>query len=137
MKARNYLIQEGLAKPGRGKFSNAAKEALEAALSDGVIFEDYPATPKPQGSEKRTQRRSGKPKPKPHATMDVADPVYSVSAKFYAWVNGKKKKVNFKEVCSHSGVSLSYCTCVLSGLYPKHYAIAGSHGSQDVEVDGV
>jgi hypothetical protein len=42
MKARDWLVSKGLAKEGRGKFSNAARDALDKAVSEGMSFSDYP-----------------------------------------------------------------------------------------------
>lgn len=41
---RDYLVKLGLAKEGRGKFSNAAKEALLAASQNGIVFIDKSVT---------------------------------------------------------------------------------------------
>lgn len=42
MKKRDWLIERGLASPGRGRFSYEAQEAIEAAERDGVVFDDRP-----------------------------------------------------------------------------------------------
>lgn len=39
--ARDYLVKANLAKPGRGKFSNEAKEYLKQAIADGHKFSDW------------------------------------------------------------------------------------------------
>lgn len=39
--ARDYLVSLNLAKPGRGKFSNAAKQALQDAIDNGMEFSDW------------------------------------------------------------------------------------------------
>lgn len=39
--AREYLVSINLAKPGRGKFSNAAKQALQDAIDNGMEFSDW------------------------------------------------------------------------------------------------
>ena len=41
MQARDYLVSLNLAKPGRGKFSNAAKQALQDAIDYGMEFSDW------------------------------------------------------------------------------------------------
>lgn len=46
---RDYLVDLGLAKPGRGKFSNDAKAALAKADAQGYEFLDGPS-PKGNGS---------------------------------------------------------------------------------------
>lgn len=44
MKARDWLVKQGLAKPGKGRMSAVAKTALEKAMSEGVVFSDYSRT---------------------------------------------------------------------------------------------
>lgn len=44
--ARAWLVERGLAKEGRGRYSRAAVEALEQARNDGVAF-DEPQVSKP------------------------------------------------------------------------------------------
>lgn len=39
--ARDYLVKANLAKPGRGKFSNEAKEHLKQAIAAGHKFSDW------------------------------------------------------------------------------------------------
>lgn len=39
--ARDFLVKANLAKPGRGKFSNEAKEYLHQAIADGHKFTDW------------------------------------------------------------------------------------------------
>ena len=39
--ARDHLVKANLAKPGRGKFSNEAKEYLKQAIADGRKFSDW------------------------------------------------------------------------------------------------
>lgn len=52
MNKREWLVSKGLAKAGRGKFSNAAKAALAKAEAEGIVFDDTPApakaAPKPK-----------------------------------------------------------------------------------------
>lgn len=45
MQKREYLIQLGLAKPGKGRFSAAAKAAIEKAIADGIQFDEPEARP--------------------------------------------------------------------------------------------
>ncbi len=44
---REWLVTQGLAKPGRGKFSTAAHAALSRAASEGMTFDDDTAPVKP------------------------------------------------------------------------------------------
>lgn len=43
---REWLVSQGLAKPGRGRFSKAAVDALAAAEASGTVF-DEPTTTVP------------------------------------------------------------------------------------------
>ena len=47
---RDYLVSLGLAKPGRGRFSNEAKQALAKARSEGMTFKGAPV-PRVEPSE--------------------------------------------------------------------------------------
>ena len=45
---REWLIDQDLAVPGRGKFRKEAHEALDRARLAGIVFDDEnPATPEP------------------------------------------------------------------------------------------
>lgn len=48
MTQREYLVSKGLAKAGRGKFSNAAKAEIAKAISQGVSFSDPAPAAKPR-----------------------------------------------------------------------------------------
>lgn len=91
MKARDYLVEQGLAKSGRGKFSNAAKEHLHAAIATGMKFSDY--------GEEQVSEEIG----------------YDMPA--MTWPNGTaryretKAKLSMKEACNDCGVSLYWCEC--------------------------
>jgi hypothetical protein len=41
LKARDYAISLGLAKPGKGKLSKAAHDAIQKAINEGKTFVDY------------------------------------------------------------------------------------------------
>lgn len=72
--AREYLVELGLASPGRGKFSKVAKEALAKAIEDGQTFSDYDEKGSTTARTRRTRMvyipsaqpvpRVEKPKPK-------------------------------------------------------------------------
>lgn len=40
MRSRKWLIEQGLAKEGKGRLSFAAKDALAKAIAEGMVFED-------------------------------------------------------------------------------------------------
>ncbi len=61
MNKREWLVREGLAKPGRGRLSAEAHYALEWADQKGLIFDDevpyvkFTFTGKPKSLKKRTK----------------------------------------------------------------------------------
>jgi len=149
MKAREYLVSKGLAKPGRGKFSKAAKEALEAAVAAGQKFDDYAdgkVTPKvvikaktPEERAainarklKESQEKSAQINEKRAGGSDVlepAEPIYGDNVKFFAYVNGKKTYTSNRNTCFHTGVSVQYCPC------GSHQVIVGNGGYIPVQVE--
>jgi len=60
---REYLVSLGLAKPGRGRFSAAAKAALDEAKSKGKTFDD--TKPSSTKSTPRAKPATSKPEAKP------------------------------------------------------------------------
>lgn len=73
MTEREYLVGLGLAKPGRGRFSAAAKDALAKAKAEGKTFEGSapvkqakpkPATPKAKVLKPKDSSPEPKDKPK-------------------------------------------------------------------------
>lgn len=114
MNAREYLVSKGLAKPGRGKFSNDAKAALQAAMSSGMSFDDYKPTgrvvtaPKPKVEVERTPRQ----KNEDSTYLSPADFRFP-EAEYHAvyFEDGKRKVVGMREVCSECGYSLTNHGC--------------------------
>lgn len=92
--AREYLIGKGLAKPGRGKFSNVAKEELAKAIDAGTEFSDYTIA----GRTGKTEEQS-----------------YEIAP--MTWPNGRAvvketgKKISMKNACNGCGFSLNWCEC--------------------------
>jgi histone H3/H4 len=70
---REWLVSQGLAKAGRGKFSNDAKAALAKAISEGMEF-DEPVVPVPS-SKPRVAKKAVAPKEPPvKQEKSTADP---------------------------------------------------------------
>lgn len=86
---REYLVTLGLAKDGRGKFSAAAHAALDAAIANGVVF-DEPVKPEPK------PRKAAAPKPKPALTL--VKPASSKPARTIETedANGKRTTITFE-----------------------------------------
>lgn len=103
---RDYLVGLGLAKPGRGKFSNAAKEALSKAEAGGMKFSDATAA-----------KTTGNPaKPVADRKTEATETPYLYPSDFRfpegewrATVNGKE--VSLRECCNTCKVSLVNHAC--------------------------
>lgn len=115
---RDYLVGLGLAKPGRGKFSNAGKQAIAEAEANGMRFSDsVPETPAVvKGSGKTTTSHVPAPT-KPGQAPFLA---YTCPSDFrypegewqaYVTVDGKKKPVSLRECCNTCRVSLTNHGC--------------------------
>lgn len=110
---REYLVGLGLAKEGRGKFSNAAKAALAEAEAKGVKFADVlanvPAKPK---AEK--EGKSEPTAPDVRETLYLTPDEYRYPETVYRAVrfsDGKKVEVSLRECCNTCRVSLVNHAC--------------------------
>lgn len=113
---REYLVGLGLAKPGRGKFSNAAKAALAEAEAKGVKFSDI-VTKIPVQTETPTEKSAGGQTPQkidagltPYLTPDE----YRFPEAEYRGItfrDGKRKEVSLRECCNTCRVSLVNHMC--------------------------
>lgn len=110
---RDYLVSKGLAKPGRGKFSNAAKEALAKAEAEGMKFADT-APVKSTGNrvEKKTDTEI---KPSDPAMSEYLFPdEYRFPEAEYRGIvfdAGKKVEISLRECCNSCRVSLVNHMC--------------------------
>jgi len=121
---REYLVGLGLAKEGRGKFSNAAKEALVKASAEGIVFSDA-EKPAPVKRDKPTNSV------KKEGTGIIADIVYTYPEDEWVAVEKvSKKKRGMREVCNTCRVSLVAHGC----LTPTIVATDGS-GSVAVTIE--
>lgn len=115
---RDYLVRLGLAKPGRGKFSNDGKAALAKAESEGMKFLDNApagAAPKPTGNtgpESKPTEKSTENPPKaysPKESLYLTPDEYRYPESEYravAEVGGKKVTYSMRECCNTCRVSL-------------------------------
>lgn len=109
---RDYLVGLGLAKPGRGKFSNAAKEAIAKAEAEGVKFADAtgnPVKPEPVG---KTEIPVVKSDPGNSAYL-LPDDYRFPEAEYRAYIrrDGKRVAVSLRECCNTCRVSLVNHAC--------------------------
>lgn len=112
---REYLVSKGLAKPGRGKFSNAAKVELSRAMSSGMKFSD-------DGNRSLTKNRTGQnsvPESKPKAipASNPGDTAYIFPSDYrfpeaeYVAVGPDGKRYTLRECCNTCMVSLTNHGC--------------------------
>lgn len=113
---RDYLVGLGLAKPGRGKFSNAAKAALAEAEAKGVKFSDAPTkVSAPTGNP--TEKSAGgqiAQKTDPAMTPYLTPDEYRFPEGEYRAVtfrDGKRVEVSLRECCNTCRVSLVNHMC--------------------------
>lgn len=111
---REYLVGLGLAKPGRGKFSNAAKEALSKAEAKGMKFSDATGIPTKNsaGGQTKTEIQPKASVPGDSAYILPSDYRYP-EADYRAFIraNGKRVEVSLRECCNTCRVSLVNHAC--------------------------
>jgi ferredoxin len=110
LKEREWLVQQGLTKPGsRGRLSIAAKTALEKAKSEGMTF-DLVGLPK-------ADKIAKKHKPKtPRAALTIDMRSDKVRVESVAWGIDKSSKPGTHDLliafshCAGCGKCISRCT---------------------------
>lgn len=109
MKAREYLVSKGLAKPGRGKFSTAGIAELNAALGRGQKFTDYPK------SDVVVTKPTGEPVKVESADSDIPYiPEYRYAEDAFVAIevrDGKRVERSLRSACNHCRKSLVVCWC--------------------------
>lgn len=127
---RDYLVSLGLAKPGRGKFSNDAKQALVKARAEGVKFsdDDAPVKSAPVSLVKGDApvKETTAPKSEAGMTPYLTPDEYRFPEREYRGItfdNGKRKEVSLRECCNTCRVSLVNHMCdsptILAGISVK------------------
>lgn len=89
---REYLIEKGLAKAGHGRFSNAAKEEIKAAINKGIKFTE-------------AEEASG--------VEATAEPRHDRPTGYYTFRNqdGQTFQRLHTTACVHCGYSFQWCYC--------------------------
>ncbi len=101
--ARAWLVERGLAKPGRGKFSNVAKAALREAMDSGITFVDF-----------------GDSGAKREETYEVAPMTHPTGTAQF--IGGPK--TSMKNACNGCGYSLYWCECHRPRVFDKEVRIS-------------
>lgn len=117
---REYLVSKGLAKPGRGKFSNAAKEAIAKAEADGMKFSDGTGatgilTKNSAGGQSDQKTETPVVKADPRDSLYVSPADFRFPEAEYVAVardnNGKRVLHSMRECCNTCRVSLTNHMC--------------------------
>lgn len=120
MKARDALVKQGLAKPGRGKFSNDAKQWLNAQVAAGVKFSDYPKE-STGAVVPATPATDNTPKPiasNPYDTLYLSPSDFRFPEDTYKAVEvGGKKVHSLRECCNTCRVSLTNHACAAPTIH--------------------
>ena len=110
---REWLVSQGLAKPGRGKFSNAAKEALAKAEASGVKFSDV-ATKVSVPTGNPTEKSAGgqtDQKSDPRDSPYISPSDFRFPEAEYKAVGADGKTYSMRECCNTCRVSLVNHAC--------------------------
>lgn len=109
---REYLVEKGLAKEGRGKFSTEAKAELDRARAAGIKFSDevVETVTKPTGekvTEVKTKPKAEAPPWKSPDEYRYPEGVYQA----YYLDNKNRVMVGLREACQNCGLSLCDHRC--------------------------
>lgn len=109
---REYLVGLGLAKEGRGKFSGAAKQALEEARGKGIKFSDevVEEVTKPTGEKVTEVKTKQKTEIAPWVSPDEYRFPEGVYQAYYV-ENGRRVSVGMREACQNCGLSICDHRC--------------------------
>lgn len=103
---REWAAERGLCKPGvRGRLPQAAKDAIDAAMQEGVRFSDVAAVEAKDGHVKAKVLVAKKEIP------DIPEYFRDLDHEVYELVDGKKVHRSMREVCRNCGSSLVLCGC--------------------------
>lgn len=126
MKAKDYAVSLGLAKPGRGRMSLAAREAVEAAIAKGYVFEGYVSRARPD----KPQKSVSVSVPKPAEPKDTAEGINMYADGWYRYDSdqefaydddaGKSHIINGKAVCMTCKFSLVGHKCQSPVVLTRH-----------------
>lgn len=110
---RDYLVSLGLAKPGRGKFSNAAKKVLAKAEAEGMKFADMtpPKKPRPEISTGKTETGNPVRETSPGESPYIFPSDFRFPEAEYKAVGADGKTYSMRECCNTCRVSLTNHVC--------------------------
>lgn len=118
--ARDYLVSKGLAKPGRGKFSNAAKDELARALSAGTKFSDWPKNatgPVARPTKSSGESKAAPVKASPTESLYISPSDFRFPEDEYVAKGPNGEKYSMRECCNTCRVSLTNHACASPSVY--------------------
>lgn len=122
MKAKDYAVSLGLAKPGKGRMSKEAHAAIQKAIGEGMSFSDY------QTKVTMTrQAENGAVVTSTGPADEVINPFgdafmrYPMDQRFsYVDDNGKQHTTSGRPACMNCGYSLVGHTCNSPVVLTQH-----------------
>lgn len=115
MKARDWLVKQGLAKQGRGRFSREAKAALAKAIEEGMTFSDFKLTADETPKVTKVEHRATAP-------LVVREPV---RANRVMWGIDRGTESSHSPLliavstCGSCSRGVAYCNCNTGPKLPK------------------
>ena len=112
---KDFAISKGLARPGKGRMSREAHEAVNAAIAGGMTFNDKSAAIIKGESPKGPVVAKDEPKADAKEFNQYAPEFYRFDRDqqfYYTDPKGKRVVVNGKGVCRGCGFSLIGHTCL-------------------------
>ena len=109
---RTWLAERGLAIAGtRGKFSNAAKEALAAAEKAGTVFIDKKVVAETAKVERAEQREADKAAKPSVDAFKHHSPAIRTGELTFVGSDRRKHKVAAANACHACSYSFGWCQC--------------------------
>lgn len=129
MKAKDWAVQQGYCKAGRGRMPREAHAAIQKAIAGGMTFSDYKGAPAAKGTRVAVPKESPvvekeSPKDQAEGVNVYADAFmrYPMDQQFTYTHEGKTYTINGRGVCMPCGYSLVGHGCNSPVVLTKHGA---------------
>lgn len=118
---KDWAVEHGFAKPGKGRMSREAHAALEKVIAEGMTFTDYRVAVRASGTSKGSEEAPKVIGPNEEANV-YADAFmrYELDQQFTYNVDGKAHVINGRGVCRECGYSLVGHTCNTPVVLTQH-----------------
>ena len=126
MKAKDWAVEQGLCKAGRGRMPREAHAAIQKAIEGGMSFSDYRGAPVAKGQKPIVVKKKAEDKPTGEAEgfnqYAAAFMRYPMDQEFTYHHDGKTYVINGRGACMDCGYSLVGHTCNSPVVLTKHGA---------------